>query len=343
MDYRSSSQNRSMDAWPEEEPAEIRVVITGAAGRSGYSLVFRVASGAMFGPDQPIHLSLLETPNGMNALRGVGLELQDAAFPLLRRAILTDQPQEAFEKADWIIMLAGHPIMSAEIDRLKLLEQNAPIYASHGAAINEHAPNAKILVVSAPCNTNCLIARHHAPNVPEKNWFAMNRIDRMRATALIAEKAGVPVQKVNRVTVWGNNSEKVFVDFHNSFIGDQPAHTVITDQDWVRKVLEPTVQQRGREIFDLRNTTPSASTAQAILGTVRSLVTRTPHHRRFGASVVSDGSYGVRRGLVFGMPLRSDDGLSWSIVQDLYLDDYAQDRIAENAQEIEAEAAFVGL
>ena len=343
MNYEMAPPNALTEGWPGEEPAPARIAVTGAAGRIGYSVVFRIAAGALFGPGQPVQLNLLEATDCLPALRGVGLELQDAAFPLLRKVMLTDQPEEAFEGADWIIMLAGHPVMTAVVDRRRLLEQNAPIYAEHGAAVSEVAPNARILVVAAPCNTNCLVAMRHAINVPQEHWFALNRVDRMRATAMIAAKAGVPVQRVNRVCVWGNHSEKVFVDFHNAFIGETPAYEVIHDQDWVRNVLEPTVQQRGRQIFEQRNTTPSASTAQAIIGTIHSLTTRTPLHRRFSACIASNGSYGVRHGLVFGMPLRSDDGQTWSIVQDLYLDDYAQERIAENVQEIEADAAVVGL
>ncbi|MBS0205515.1 MAG: malate dehydrogenase [Planctomycetes bacterium] len=331
------------ERWPAEEIPPIHVAITGAAGRIGYSLLYRVAAGAMFGPDQPIDLRLLEASSQLNCLRGVGLELQDCAFPLLHKITLTDQPKEAFEKADWIIMLAGEPVMTANVDRHRLLQTNAPVYADHGAAINEVAQHARVLVVAEPCNTNCLMAMRHAPNVPASHWHSLNRVDRMRATSMIAAKAGVPVSKVNRVMVWGNRSEKIYVDFHNSYIEERPAREVITDMNWVRTVLEPTVQRRNREIFELRNSTPAATTVQAILGSMRSLTTRTPLHRRFGAGVMSDGTYDVRRGLIFGLPLRSEDGHSWTIVRDLYLDDYAQERIAENVQELDEEAASVGL
>jgi len=329
--------------WSTEELPAIRVAITGAAGRIGYSLVFRMASGAVFGPDQPIQLSLLEASGRMDPLRGIGLELRDCAFPLLRDVTLTDQPLEAFQGAEWIVMLAGDPVMTAQVDRHRLLQTNTPVYAAHGAAVNEVAPSARILVVAEPCNTNCLVAMRHAPNVPESHWHALNRVDRMRATSLIAEKAGVPVSQVNRVIVWGNRSEKIFVDFHNCHIGERPAREIITDPDWARTVLEPTVQKRNRQIFELRQSTAAATTVQAILGTLRSLTTPTPLGRRFGAGVVSDGGYGVRKGLVFGLPLRTEDGRSWQIVHNLYLDDYAQQRIAENALELDEEAAFVGL
>lgn len=331
---------RLSEAWPAEELPVIHLAISGAAGRIGYSLVYRIAAGAMFGPEQPVRLSLLEVPGQMDSLRGVGLELQDCAFPLMRDVTLTDQPKEAFSRAEWIIMLAGEP---AEVDRRQLLQKNARIYAEHGAAVNEVAPDARILVVAEPCNTNCLMAMRHAPNVPAAHWHSLNRVDRMRATALIADKAAVPVSQVNRVIVWGNRSEKLFVDFHNSFIGERPAHEVITDRNWGRNVLEPAVQQRNREIFQLRKSTPTATAVQAILGTIRSLTTPTPIHRRFGAGVASNGSYGVRQGLIFGLPLRTEDGRTWSIVPNLYLDEYAHQRIAENIQELDDEAASVGL
>lgn len=332
-----------MEYWPNEELPPIRIAVSGAAGRIGYSLVFRIASGAMFGPEQPIDLSLLEASGRMNCLKGVGLEIHDCAFPLLKRLVLTDQPKEGFGQADWVIMLGGEPSMSARIDRRQLLSINSPIYAEHGAAINDVCPNARILVVAEPCNTNCLVAMRHAPNVPQSHWHALNRVDRMRATALIAEKAGVPVTHVNRVIVWGNRSETIFVDFRNSFIGDRPSYEVITDADWVRNVLEPTVQRRSREIQELRDSTPAATTVQAILGTIRSLTTRTPLNRRFGAGVVSNGAYNIRRGLIFGLPLRSDDGQSWQIVDNLYIDEYAERRLAENVQELDEEAAVLGL
>lgn len=329
--------------WPTEELPPIRIAITGAAGRIGYSLVFRVAAGALFGPDQPVELRLLESSPQMASLNGVGLELRDCAFPLLSNLTITDQPKEAFEKADWVIMLVGDTSISLTRDRRKLLQTYAPIFADHGSAMNDVCPNARVLVVSEPCNTNCLMAMRHAPNIPTSHWHALNRVDQIRATSLIAEKARVPVSKVNRVTVWGNRSDKIFVDFHNSFIGEQPAYEVITDSEWVRNVLELTVQQRSHKIQDLRQSTAAATTVQAILGTIRSLTTPTPLNRRFGASVVSDGSYNVRKGLIFGLPLRSEDGQTWHVVNNLYIDEYAQRRIAENVQELDEEAASLGL
>jgi malate dehydrogenase len=319
----------------------IRIAISGAAGNIGYALVFRIAAGGMFGAEQPVRLSLLESPRALDLLRAVELELKDCAFPLLESVAIGTDPTQAFALADWIILLAGRSQTAGISKRIELLRENAPIFVDHGRAINAAAPNARILVVSHPCNTNCTIAKSYAPNVPADHWFALNRLDRMRATALIAERARVHVAEVSRVTVWGNHSESVYVDFHNAFIGDRPAPDVINDPGWVTNVLEPTVQNRSLEIIRLRGASPAATAAQAIVGTIHSITTPTPFLRHFGAGVESDGSYGIPRGLIFGFPLRTEDGKTWSIVKNLYLDDRAQDRLAQNVAELEHEAAVV--
>ncbi|HEY1785839.1 MAG TPA: malate dehydrogenase [Pirellulales bacterium] len=327
----------------DEPSVPIRVAVSGAAGRVGYELVFPIASGGLFGPCRPVSLSLLDLPDRMHLLEATRLELQDCAFPLLGDLRLSADPAEAFADADWIVLLAGAPLRFDGTARLDLVRQNGPIYAEHGQAINRVAATARILVVAEPCNTNCLIALKHAPDIPEERWFALNRLDRMRATAMIAQKAGVAVARVNRVTVWGNHSEKIYVDFHNSFIDDRPAGQIITDPAWARDVLEPTVAKRERQIQQLRGSTPAETAVQAILGTIRSISTPTPLRGRFGAAVISDGSYGVPRDLVCGLPLRTEDGLSWSIVEGLYLDEYAETRLAENVEELEREAVVAGF
>jgi malate dehydrogenase len=319
----------------------IRVAISGAAGQIGYALVFRIAAGALFGPEQPVSLALLESGEGLPPLRALEMELKDCAFPLMAEVRIGDDPRRVFEGADWVILLGGRARHSHEQRRTDLLRENAPIFVEHGRAINDVAPAARVLVVANPCNTNCLVAKSYAPNVPAEHWFAMNRLDRMRATSLIAQQAGVPVAQVTRLTVWGNHSESVFPDFRNAFIGDRPAPEVITDPDWPRRVLEPTLAHRSTEIIRLRGGSPAATAAQAILGTIHSISTPTPFERRFGAGVVSDGSYGVPRGLIFGFPLRTEDGRTWSIIQGLYHDSYARERIAQNIAELEHEAACV--
>ncbi len=196
-------------------------------------------------------------------------------------------------------------------------------------------------MVANPCNTNCLIARSVARDVPAEHWFAMTRLDQNRAQALLADKAGVAVDQVTRVTVWGNHSPSVFPDFHNAFVGDRPAPEVITDVDWVRNVFETTIGGRGEQMLQMRGASPAGAAAQAILASIRSITTPTPFLHRFSTAVVSDGSYGVPRGLVFGFPLRTEDGTTWSIVQNLYLDEHAQGRLAANVAELEFEASVV--
>ncbi len=317
----------------------IRIAISGAAGRIGYALIFRIAAGGMFGRDQPVELSMLDVPEALPILQANGMELKDSAFPLLEGVSIDSDPVRAFADADWVILLGGHPLGRKYTDRIELVRENGPIFVDHGRAINQACPSARILVVANPCNTNCMIAAQHAPNVPEEHWFAMNRLDRMRATSLIAEKTGVSVAQVNRVNVWGNHSASLFIDVHNSYIGDKPAHEVLTDTPWIRNTLHETVGHRSQEIASLRGTSPAGTAAQAILATIRAITTPTPFNRRFGASIFSDGTaYSVPKGLVFGLPLRTEDGVNWSIVHGLYLDEWAQARIAANIAELEHEA-----
>ncbi len=319
----------------------IRIAVTGAAGRISYSLLFRIANGGMFGPDRPVALSLLEAPASLPILEATMMELEDACFPLLQSVRASSDPAEAFAGSDWVILIGSAPFHPG-MNRSEALRANAPIYLAQGRAINESAKNARILVVANPCNTNCLIAQTTARDVPVDHWFAMTRLDQNRGRALIARKADVTVDQVSRVTAWGDHGPSIFADFHNSFIGDRPAHEVIHDENWVRNVFEPGVAGRGQAIHDIRaGVSPAASAAQAIIGTVRALTIPTPFEHWFSVSVVSDGSYGIARGLVFSVPVRTEDGETWSIVQNLYLDDHAQDRLTAIAAELEHEAAVV--
>jgi malate dehydrogenase len=318
----------------------IRIAVTGAAGQICYSLLFRVAAGTMFGPEQPLELSLLESPEALPRLEAVQTELFDCAFPLLAGLRATSDAHEAFARADWVILIGSVPYQAGR-SRSELLLANAPIFLNQGRAINEAAPNARVLVVANPCNTNCEIAMSVARDVPPEHWFAMTRLDQNRARALIADKAGVTSEQVTRVVAWGNHSPAVYPDFHNAYIDDKPAPEVIRDPQWVRETFEPTVRNRGPQIVSMRGASPAGSAAQAIIGTVRSLVAPTPLELRFSAAVVSDGSYGVPRGLVFGFPLRTEDGKTWSIVQGLYHDDHGVERIAQNVAELEHESSIV--
>ncbi|HEX3870464.1 MAG TPA: malate dehydrogenase [Pirellulales bacterium] len=325
----------------EPEHRKTTVAISGAGGAVGYGLVFRIAAGGMFGAHHQVSLRLLEHAERMQRLKATAMELFDCAFPLLDSYHVTSDPVDAFSDADWIILLADSPRESARISREEQIRRNGELYAEHGRAINVASPRARILVVASPSNIQCAIAMKYAPNVPQEHWFALNRLDRMRAVALIAEKAGVPVSKVTRVNVWGNHSELLYVDFHNAFIDDQPAYEVIRDEHWAQTTLQEFVHRRAEDILNLRGLSAVATASQAILGTVNSFVTPTPFGHRFGAGVVSDGSYDVPKGLVFGFPLRTEDGKMWSIVPDLFLTDFAEERIAANIAQIEKEMVIV--
>jgi malate dehydrogenase len=318
----------------------IRVAVTGAAGRISYALLFRIAAGGMFGSHQPVALSLLDVPENGELLADTTVELRNCVFPMLAGVRWSTDAVEAFDRADWIIMLASAPVRP-EMSRTDLIRANAPTYQEQGRAINESAPCARVLVVANPCNSNCQVARSFARDVPQEHWFAMTRLDQNRAHALLAEKAGVPVDQVSRVTVWGNHSSSVFPDFHNAYIGDRPAPEVINDPHWVRDVYERAIARRGTQVLRLRGASPAGAAAQAILASVRSITTPTPLLHRFSAAVVSDGSYGVPRDLVFGFPLRTEDGKTRSIVQNLFLDAHAQERLAANVAELGFEASIV--
>jgi malate dehydrogenase len=316
------------------------VAVTGAAGRISYALLFRVASGAMFGPQTQVILSLLDVPDALPLLEATAMELQDSAFPLLASVRCSTDAAEAFAGVDWIIMIASVPYQEG-MTRSELLRANVSIFQIQGLAINEAAPSARMLVVANPCNTNCMVAQSVARDVPVEHWFAMTRLDQSRARGLLAARAGVGVDQVTRMTVWGNHGASIFPDFHNAFINDRPAPEVINDPCWVRDVFEPAVARRGLELRRVRGASPAASAAQAIISSIRSLTTPTPYLHRFSAAVASDGSYDVPRGLFFSFPLRTEDGRTWSIVKDLYLDNHAQARLAANVTELEQEAAVV--
>jgi malate dehydrogenase len=315
----------------------IHIAITGAASEPAYALIFRIASGGMFGPEQPVVLRLHDAPELQPKLEASRMELLDCAFPLLSEVLVAAEAVPTFEGAEWIILLGGRAY-EPSLARMELLRANAPRFVETGRAANVSAPTARILVAVHPPNTGCLIGSRHAPNIPVEHWFALNRNVRMRATTMIAEKAGVPVQKVHRVTIWGNHSEKMYVDVHNALIDDRPAGEVLRDVEWIRLVLTPSVIRRSFRVRELRGGWPSGTIAQAVLGTIHSITTPTRHHRWFGAGVVSDGSYGIPRGLFFGFPLRTADGRTWAIDQGHYLDDYAEERLAANVTELQHEA-----
>ena len=319
----------------------IRVAVTGAGGQIGYALIFRIASGAAFGPDQPVELRLLEITPALPALGGTIMELEDCAFPLLHDVKATDQAAEAFDGADWVVFVGGMPRKDG-MTRADLIRANGPIFTSQGRAINEAAgPDVRVLTVANPCNTNALIARSHAPKVPADRWYAMTRLDQNRAASQLAIKAGVPVAEVSRVTIWGNHSDTQYPDYKNALVGGKPATAAIADAGWFDATFVPTVAKRGAAVIKARGASSAASAANAAIDSLRSASTPTPAGDWFSAGVVSDGSYGVPAGLIYSFPLRTEDGRSWTVVPDLAVDDAARARIDASAQELVAEREAV--
>jgi malate dehydrogenase len=314
----------------------IRVAVTGAGGQIGYALIFRIASGAVFGPQQSVSLRLLEITPALPSLTGTLMELEDCAFPLLADARATDQAEAAFEGADWVILVGGLPRKDG-MTRADLIRANGPIFTGQGKAINDAAgPNVRVLTVANPCNTNCLIARSHAPKVPAERWFAMTRLDQNRAAAQLAQKAGVSVGAVSHVTIWGNHSDTQYPDYKHALIEGRPAPEVITDHAWLTETFVPAVARRGAAVIKARGASSAASAANAAIDSVRSAVTPAGDDW-FSAGVVSDGSYGIPSGLVYSFPLRTPDGQRWSVVQGLTIDDDARRRLDASAAELAAE------
>jgi len=318
----------------------IRIAVTGAAGQIGYSLVFRIASGSMFGPEQPVILHLIEIEPALPALQGVVMELQDCAFPLLKGIVATASLEEGFKGINWALLVGSVP-RKAGMERKDLLGINGKIFIGQGKAIAAHAaPDVRILVVGNPCNTNCLIAMNNARSVPADRWFAMTMLDQNRAATQLALKSGADIAQVTNLAIWGNHSSTMYPDFYNAKIGGQPAPTVIANETWFKDTFIPTVQQRGAAIIKARGLSSAASAANAIVGTVRALATPTPAGTCFSVAVCSDGSYGIEKGLIYSFPIRSD-GRKWSIVQNVPLNDFSRSKIAATENELKEEKSLV--
>ena len=314
----------------------IRVAVTGAAGQIGYSLLFRIASGAMFGPDQPVILHLIEIEPALPTLQGVVMELDDCAFPLLHGIVPTAELSIGFKDVNWALLVGSVP-RKAGMERGDLLNINGKIFIGQGQAIAKNAaPDVRILVVGNPCNTNCLIAMNNAKGIPANRWFAMTRLDENRAKSQLAAKAGVPVSAVTNTAIWGNHSATQFPDFFNAKINGTPASEVISDHAWLKADFISTVQKRGAAIIAARGSSSAASAANAVVDTVRSLTTPTPAGDWTSVCVVSDGSYGVEKGIISGFPIRTD-GQNWEIVQGLAINDFAQAKIDLTITELQEE------
>ncbi len=321
----------------------IKIAITGAAGQIGYSLLFRIASGAIFGPDQPVDLQLIEIEPGMKALEGVKMELDDCAFPLLNKIVTTCNMDEGFYGANWALLVGSVP-RKAGMERGDLLGINGKIFIGQGKSIAANAADdIRVLVVGNPCNTNCWTAMKNASNIPSNRWFAMTRLDELRAKAQLAQKAGVHSNSISNMTIWGNHSATQYPDFYNAKIDGKPAPEVITDDVWVKDTFIPTVQQRGAAIIAARGLSSAASAANAAMDTVRSLVTPTAEGDWFSVGVCSDGSYGTPAGTITSLPVRSN-GKDWEVVQGIELNDFAKEKIAaSNAELLEEQAEIAKL
>ncbi|OIR08201.1 malate dehydrogenase [mine drainage metagenome] len=318
----------------------IRVAVTGAAGQIGYSLLFRIASGSMFGPEQPVILHLIEIEPALPALGGVVMELQDCAFPLLKGVVATASLDEGFKGVNWALLVGSVP-RKAGMERKDLLGINGKIFTGQGQAIAKNAaPDVRILVVGNPCNTNCLIARSNATSIPADRWFAMTMLDQNRAVTQLAIKAGVDTTTVSNLAIWGNHSSTMYPDYANSKIGGKPTTQVITDEVWYKDTFIPTVQQRGAAIIKARGLSSAASAANAVVDTVRNLTNPTKAGDWFSVAVCSDGSYGIEKGLMFSFPIRSD-GSKWEIVQGLSLSEFSRSKIAATENELKEEKALV--
>lgn len=322
--------------------APIRVAVTGGAGQIGYSLLFRLANGETFGPDQPIILQILEIPQAMDALKGVVMELEDCASPLLQDIIPTDDPAVAFKDTNWALLVGSRP-RTADMQRKDLLSANGKIFVGQGQALNENAASdVRILVVGNPCNTNCLVARKNAPDIPADRWFAMTRLDENRAKSQIATKASVLSRDVTQLAVWGNHSATQFPNFEHALIEGKPATEVITDRNWFEDTFLSTVQQRGKAIIQARGKSSAASAANAAIDTVRSLLHPTPEGDWYSVAVVSDGNpYGVADDLLFSFPIRTKANGTWEIVSGLKLSDYATGKVKATEEELLGEKEAV--
>ena len=318
----------------------IKVAITGAAGQIGYALVFRVASGAMFGPDQPVALHMIEIPAGFEALKGVVMELDDCAFPLLKSMVATTDLDEGFRDVNWALLVGSVP-RKAGMERKDLLGINGKIFTGQGQAIAKNAAkDVRVLVIGNPCNTNCLIAMNNAKSVPRDRWFAMTRLDENRAKAQLAQKAGVEVTDVSNVTIWGNHSATQYPDFYNAKIKGKSAAEVIGDEAWLKETFIPAVQQRGAAIIKARGSSSAGSAANAIVDTVRSLTTDTAEGDWHSVAVCSDGSYGVEEGLICSFPVRSRGG-KWGIVKDVPLNEFSKAKFDASVAELKEEKSMV--
>ena len=314
----------------------VKVAITGAAGQIGYALLFRIASGQMFGPNTEVELQLLELEAALPALNGVAMELDDCAFPMLKKITCTSDLNTAFRDANWSLLVGSIPRKQG-MERGDLLEVNGGIFTAQGKAINDNAADdARIFVVGNPCNTNCLIAMNNAPDIPNDRFFAMTTLDELRARTQLAQKAGVDVTAVSQMTIWGNHSATQYPDFYNARINDMPVAEVISDEAWLQQDFIQTVQQRGAAIIKARGASSAASAANGVVNGVYNLLNDTPDGESFSMCLCSDGQYDVDKGLIFSYPCRVKSG-QLEVIEGLSHNAFGQEKFSQTLAELQSE------
>jgi len=311
----------------------VRVAVTGAAGQIGYAILFRIASGQLLGPDTPVQLSLLEIPAAVKAAEGTAMELDDCAFPLLSGVDIYDDPTQAFDGVNIALLIGARP-RSKGMERSDLLEANGGIFKPQGQALNDHAAaDVKVLVVGNPANTNCLIARGNAPDIPSERFTAMTRLDHNRAIAQLAAKAGATVNAITNMTIWGNHSATQYPDIFHAKVNGQNAAELVDDQEWLENDFIPTVQKRGAAIIEARGASSAASAANAAIDHVHDWVLGTPPGNWVSMAIPSDGSYDVPEGIISSFPVTTSGG-SYEIVQELEIDGFSRAQIDATANEL---------
>jgi len=315
----------------------VRVAVTGAAGQIGYALLFRLASGQVFGPDTSLSLNLIELPQAMNALKGVAMELDDCAFPLVTDIVQTSDVNEGFRDVNWAILVGSVP-RKAGMERSDLLTINGGIFTVQGKAINDYAArDVRILVVGNPCNTNALIAMNSAPDLPHNRFFAMTRLDQNRAMTQLAQKAKRPVSEVSNLAIWGNHSSTQYPDFFNARIGGKPAAEVIGDEAWLKGEFLTTIQKRGAAIIEARGLSSAASAANAAIDTIIALTHPTPSGAWHSVAVCSNGEYGTPDGLMIGFPVRTLSDGTWEVVQGIEHNEWGAGKFMASVNELAEE------
>ena len=319
----------------------VHVAVTGAAGQIGNSLLFRIASGELFGPDTPVHLHLVELPQAVKAAEGTAMELDDCGFSTLAGVDIFDSPEKGFDGVNWALLVGSKP-RGPGMERNDLIKENGPIFVAQGKALARAASDVRCAVVGNPCNTNALIAQHNCRDVPATRFSAMTMLDENRAKAQLAKKAGVNVSQVENLIIWGNHSSTMVPNFEAATIGGKPVTEVITDRNWLENDFFTTVQKRGAAIIEARGKSSAASAASACIDHVKQFITRTPEGRYFSAAVPSDGSlYDIPAGLMFSVPLRSDGNGGYEALKGLELSDYMKTKIAKTRDELLGEREVV--